>query len=778
MKRWRPTFRLRLIAIFALFAVTLLTVLAAARWTFQRTSVDGEMGSKIAGETAMLMAVVRLQNGWHRLSAQMTALEEADPLRAAQLKVDMAQQIEETDAEFENVTGRCEGEQACALLGGAYSAWRGLSDEPRRLSNSEQTLREGERFDELLGNVVDILELSITADQERARLIASTTVRRTAVIGFALLAILLLSGLALTRSVTRSLSTLASGCDAIAAGDWDTRLELQGDDELGEVAAAFDKMTVELRETTVSRGYVRNVLESLPNALLVFDEAGMIHATNHAATELLGYTRDELLARRFADLSSSPPEVGPSREGTFLRGDGAAVPVRLSCAELRGRSSESRRFVCVAEDLTALHAAREEVAQRDDQLPQAQRLEAVGLLAGGVAHDFNNLLATIVGVAGLLLDDLDTKDQARADVEEILSTGMRAAKLTRQLLIFSRKSGLQAASIDVRATVESIEKLLRRTIPEDIALEADLDRDAPRIWVDESQLEQAVMNLVINARDAMPGGGTITVRTQTIDWPPPNLTGGAGERAPKTGLALSVTDTGTGMDEQTLSRVFDPFFTTKAPGRGTGLGLATVYGVVTRAGGTAEVRSRPGVGSTFTLSFPATDRMGSHAALSLVEGSGACTETILVVEDDPPVRQLVTRLLERKGYSIIVAESGQQAIDLLDRTPEPIDLLLTDVVMPGMSGLELAQIVESRRPGIAILFMSGYTGDTFERLGLDIAEIGLLRKPFTAVELGQRIRQRLAQASAPVMQPKLACGATPETGGAGRNKTNPEGRLA
>jgi two-component system, cell cycle sensor histidine kinase and response regulator CckA len=380
----------------------------------------------------------------------------------------------------------------------------------------------------------------------------------------------------------------------------------------------------------------------------------------------------------------------------------------------------------------------------EDQFRQAQKMEAVGRLAGGIAHDFNNLLTVITGFSELLENLVEADDQARPLVEEIGKAGKRAAALTRQLLAFSRKQVLQPKIIDLNALVRDLAKMLPRLLGEDIELNLSLLDSGARIRADPGQLEQVIVNLAVNGRDAMPTGGTLTIETQRA------LLEGKyaeiqAEVRPGPYVLLSVRDTGTGMDSRTLARVFEPFFTTKGPDRGTGLGLATVFGIVKQSGGHIEACSELGFGTTFRLYLPAHDEMPLAVAAGTPNRSecqGGC-ETVLLVEDEIGVRGLTRHLLNLKGYKVIEAGDGEEALAIAAEHRGAIDLVLTDVVMPRMSGREFTQRLNELRPGIKVLYMSGYTDDAVVRHGIYEESVNFLQKPFSPFVLTQRVRDIL-----------------------------------
>jgi PAS domain S-box-containing protein len=384
----------------------------------------------------------------------------------------------------------------------------------------------------------------------------------------------------------------------------------------------------------------------------------------------------------------------------------------------------------------------EDISQRkllEEQFRQSQKMEAVGRLAGGVAHDFNNAIGVITGYSELLQLRLPVGDPLHRYADEIAKAGQRAASLTRQLLAFSRKQVIQPEVLDLNTIVGEMDKMLRRLIGEDIQITFSREPRLAPIKADHGQIEQILMNLAVNARDAMPQGGRLFIQTSNVQL---DETYSRQHAYVKEGnyVMLSFSDTGCGMDKATQAKVFEPFFTTKEPGKGTGLGLSTVYGIVKQNGGYIWVYSEPGQGATFRVYFPpaqGVEHRREEAAIPLPPPSG--TETILLVEDEDPLRQLARTCLETGGYKVLAVADGKAALEVLNNNPETIDLLLTDVIMPGMSGRELADNVILRRPGIKVLFMSGYTNDLIAQYGVLEAGTQLLEKPFTLYSLLDKV---------------------------------------
>jgi len=385
-------------------------------------------------------------------------------------------------------------------------------------------------------------------------------------------------------------------------------------------------------------------------------------------------------------------------------------------------------------------------AERDslqEQLNHAQKMEAIGRLAGGVAHDFNNMLSIIMGYGEILLSKLPPGDPLRESVVEIVEAGKRSGALTRQLLAFSRKQKLQPDVLDLNAVLKNLEKMLRRLIGEDVELEIVLSKDLARVMADPGQIEQVIMNLSVNARDAMPRGGRLVIETANVELDEAYVQEHLGAKQGKH-VMLVVTDTGCGMDRETLSKIFEPFFTTKDKGKGTGLGLATVYGIVSQSGGYVTVQSEPGQGSTFRIYLPQTCAVteAKRMGVSEEEGKGK-GEHILIVEDEASLRRLCERVLSYKGYRVSTAANGGEALKLIkDKGIRP-DLLVTDVVMPGMSGSLLAERLRELQPDIKVLYMSGYTDEALAPHGILEPGILIIKKPFDINSLAKKVMETL-----------------------------------
>jgi nitrogen-specific signal transduction histidine kinase/ActR/RegA family two-component response regulator len=397
------------------------------------------------------------------------------------------------------------------------------------------------------------------------------------------------------------------------------------------------------------------------------------------------------------------------------------------------------------EDISARKQIEEALKNSEDQLRQSQKMEAIGRLAGGVAHDFNNMLTAIRGYSDLLLLRLDDGSPMRREVEEIQKAGERASSLTRQLLAFSRKQVLQPKTIDLNEIIANLHGMMHRLIGEEIDLVTVLKPDLGLVLVDPGQVEQVIMNLVVNARDAMPRGGKVTIETTDIFL-------GEGysqeHRIVKPGayVKLTISDTGCGMTQDVKSHLFEPFFTTKEKGKGTGLGLSTVYGIVKQSGGYVWVYSELGRGTTFKVYFPRQDQSGAEAHAEPHAGYGAFPagrETVLVVEDEELLRVLIRQVLQESGYTVLVASDGEEAVEVASASRFPIHLMITDVIMPKMDGREAARALEKVFPGIATLYMSGYTDEAIVSYGVLESGLSFLEKPFTPDALLRKVREVL-----------------------------------
>ncbi|MGH9317627.1 MAG: response regulator [Thermoanaerobaculia bacterium] len=497
----------------------------------------------------------------------------------------------------------------------------------------------------------------------------------------------------------------------------------------------------------------RSIVETTNDWIWESDAEGRLTYCNPAVEPMVGYRPEELLGRKGEDFlhPDDLKEIGPVVEravaeksgwkGWVLRWrhkDGSYRSVESNAVAVFDGEGAFRGFRGATRDIT-------ERVQLEAQFRQSQKMEAVGQLAGGVAHDFNNLLTTILGYGDLLMKQLSHDPSLREGIEEIKKAGERAAVLTRQLLAFSRKQVLTPLVLDLNEVVAELEKMLRRLIGEDIDLATVLDPSIGHIKADPGQLEQVIMNLAVNSRDAMPRGGKLTIETRNVQLDKAY----ARERryvAEGHYVLLAVSDTGSGMDSETRAHIFEPFFTTKGQGKGTGLGLSTVYGIVKQSGGSVEAYSEVGQGTTFKIYLPAVEeavqRPSPEPAAKPLPGS----ETILLVEDDESVRALARRVLVSYGYTVLEALNGEDAMDVVSRHRGVIHLMVTDAVMPGMSGPQLARQLSSLRPDMRVLFISGYTDDAIVRHGLLKPTEAFLPKPFSPDALVRKVREVLQAA--------------------------------
>ncbi|BAL92212.1 putative multi-sensor signal transduction histidine kinase [Actinoplanes missouriensis 431] len=529
----------------------------------------------------------------------------------------------------------------------------------------------------------------------------------------------------------------------------------------------------------------QGLLEAAPDAIVGVAADGRISLVNAQAERLFGYQRSELLGksievlvppagrpghpekrqRYFAD--PQPRPMGSGRPLAACRKDGSEFPAEISLsafetedgvivsAAIRDVSerieaqAERQRLEAEGERLVAA-AERERL---EAQLQQSQRLESLGQLAGGVAHDFNNLLAVMLNYTGFVAEQIQEAadadpggpwPQAGRDLQQVLRAGQRATELTHQLLAFGRREVVRPRVLDLNVVIREVEQLLLRTLGEHIRLQAELEPELWPVLADPGQIEQVLVNLAVNARDAMPGGGTLTLHTGNVEITAGDDTEARPAVAPGRYAELRVADTGTGIPPEVLERVFEPFYTTKPPGQGTGLGLATVYGIVTQAGGTADLRSTVGAGTVFTVLLPVTDEQPAAPAPAappqqLKHGG----ETILLVEDEAALRAVTVRILTRNGYRVIPAGSGPEALHIAEDPESEFDLLLTDVVMPLLHGNELAERIRRLRPGVPVVYMSGYAQPFITGSSTLDASTILITKPFTQTDLLQRLREAL-----------------------------------
>lgn len=495
----------------------------------------------------------------------------------------------------------------------------------------------------------------------------------------------------------------------------------------------------------------RELFENANDVIYTSDLQGNFTSANKAAERITGYTREEILSKNLSDVVSPEYLEVPGRtlkrklegqESTFYDLEIVAKDGRRIALEM------NTRLIYQGDEPVAVQGIGRDVTERhklEQQFRMAQKMEAVGLLAGGIAHDFNNMLSVIIGRGELMLDGADLPPELRTSIEEILKAGKRAAALTRQLLAFSRRQVMEPKTLDLNLVVADMEKLLRRLLGEDIELAACLEPHLGHVKADLGQIEQVIMNLAVNARDAMPGGGKLTIGTSNADldghYPGQSHAQQAGPY-----VLLSVTDTGTGMPPEVLQRVFEPFFTTKEKGKGTGLGLATVYGIVKQSGGYIWVYSEPGRGSTFKVYLPRVQPPEEALApVPVLPDLPRGSETVLLVEDELGLRQVARQFLTYCGYTTLEAGDAEEALRLARGYHGAIHLLLTDVVLPHMSGPQVAQCLRAEVPGLKVLYMSGYADDAVRNHGVIEPGAAFLQKPFTRGTLARKLREVLGK---------------------------------
>ena len=520
---------------------------------------------------------------------------------------------------------------------------------------------------------------------------------------------------------------------------------------LFDVYAVYQQFQIHrIRRRLIEREELFQLIsENAVDMIAVVDGNGQRLYNSPSYQRILGYTAEEL--RDTAPLEQIHPDdlqlvlqaaqeaqrtgVGRRIEYRMRRKDGEWVILESTASVIRNARGEVEKLVIVNRDIG-------ERRRLEEQLRQSQKMDAIGRLSGGVAHDFNNLLGVIIGYSEVLQDSIKEADPLRGCVDQVVQAGKRAASLTRQLLAFSRQQVLEPKVLVLNTVVSDMEKMLRRLIGEDVELSTSLDPKLGKVRADQGQIEQVIMNLAVNARDAMPEGGKLVIHTANFEmdeafvrrYPYPVQTGAY--------VLLTVSDTGVGMDSATQHRLFEPFFTTKEKGKGTGLGLSTVYGVVKQSGGYIEVESSVGKGSSFKIYLPRVDQSleaERTEVAPLTEFRGK--ETILLVEDEENLRTLTRNLLELYGYAVLEAANGEEALKISRGNTAPIHLMLTDIVMPGINGRALAQQLSQERQDLKVVYMSGYTGQTYSGQGLLSPGAFFLQKPFTRENLARKIRE-------------------------------------
>jgi PAS domain S-box-containing protein len=518
-----------------------------------------------------------------------------------------------------------------------------------------------------------------------------------------------------------------------------------------ELEARVESRTAALR---ASEDRLAKLAASGIVGIVIADVRGGLVEVNDAFVEMVGYSREELLSKGFDGSLLTPPEWAAANaaaaeqiaargvalpwEKELLRKDGTRVPVLIGVTML-----DHPYCLNVIADLSARKRAEAALQNTEEQLRQSQKMDAIGKLAGGLAHDFNNLLSVVVSYADLMLVDLPANDPLRSDATEIRSAGQRAAELTQQLLAFSRRQVLAPRVLDLNETLTQTGRMLARVLGEHVQLKVAPGPYLHKVKVDPGQVEQVILNLVLNARDAMPSGGQLTIETSNVVLDESYAQAHQG-MTPGRHVMLAITDSGMGMTKETQERIFEPFYTTKEHGKGTGLGLSMVYGIVKQSGGSIWLYSEVGRGTTFKIYFPSTtETEGDDAAPSVVVPTLRGTETILVVEDELQVRVVVRNILSRHGYQVLEAANADEATSFCDRFSGTIHLVLTDVVMPKTSGRQLVERLAPQRSEMKVLYMSGYTDNTVVHHGVLDPGIDFLQKPITPETLTRKLREVL-----------------------------------
>ena len=577
-----------------------------------------------------------------------------------------------------------------------------------------------------------------------------------------ILLVALIGVIGISILITRSIQELASGVEELEQGRWGRSLRVYSRDELGKLTESFNKMsrTIMEQQEEVSK-YTRQLQtlsENAPFGMLMIDKDGTYKYINPKFTELFGYDlndipngktwfrkacpdptyRHHVISTWIDDLEGFKSGGRKPRTFNVRCKDGTEKIINFIPVQL-----ETGESLVACEDITELKRSEDERAVLQEQLRQSQKVEAIGRLAGGIAHDFNNLLTVIKGYSQLSRIGLKEGDTLKGNINEIQSAADRAAGLTRQLLAFSRWQVMEMKVLDLNTLLRDLEKMLRRIIGEDIEMVIQLAEDLGRVRADVGQIEQVIMNLAVNAKDAMPSGGKLTIETADVELDESYARSHVDVK-PSHYVMFSVSDTGVGMTSGVRERIFEPFFTTKEKGKGTGLGLSTAYGIVKQSNGHIWVYSVQGKGTTFKIYLPRVNEpLGEIRKEVLKEELPRGNETILIVEDEEEVRRLAGKILEKQGYRILETFNGDDALLACERREGPIHLVLVDVVMPGMSGSELARLLKPLYPEIKILYMSGYTDNAIVRHGVLEKGINYIQKPFTMEGLARKVREVL-----------------------------------
>ncbi|HLK63236.1 MAG TPA: ATP-binding protein [Bryobacteraceae bacterium] len=636
----------------------------------------------------------------------------------------------------------------------------GLARENDWTTVHARLLNQVDRSDDVVATLVAEIDRDLVESRQRLRNEAARAELRSveALAATGLLSLLLASwlGIAVSRSITRPLASLDAGTRELARGNFGGRLMVTGTDEFAQLGRVFNQAARQLDELygklRLSEARFRSLIENASEMILIVSESGRVLYTSPSTERILGGPAEQFVGQSVRDLLDV--EEVPRAEAIFRNVRDTAGCTESFALRFRHRNGTFRSMEGLAANLLADPAvagivvnvrdvserrrAEQVLREREDQLRQAQKMEAIGRLAGGVAHDFNNLLTVINGYSELLTGALPVGERLHGYAKDVRDAGDQAADLTRQLLAFGRKQMLDPAVLNVNDVVRETDRMLRRVIGEDIELICRLDPSIGPVEADRNQLQLVLMNLAVNARDAMPLGGRLTIETSEIAESDASVLA-------KPCVILKVSDTGEGMDEATQRRVFEPFFTTKGVGKGTGLGLSTVYGIVNQSGGRITVESEVDRGTTFVIHLPCTNRLPAEAPAPAVPAEGRGKETILVVEDQAEVRGFACRSLDLYGYHVLEAADAEEALRLASTTDEKIDVLLTDVVMPGMNGVELSKRLLAVRPSVKVIFASGYADSVMLHHGVAGTGAAFIPKPYGPGTLAAKIREVLGR---------------------------------
>jgi len=564
------------------------------------------------------------------------------------------------------------------------------------------------------------------------------------------------------KGLTGPIDRLTTAAQAMANGNLDQEIGTSGAQELSSLGQSFirmrDAIRAKMADLAAQNAAMRlkdAAIDSSINGIAIADAEGLLTYINSSFLHMWGYNdaaqvlgkpvvhfwhEEEKAAQVMETVLTGGGGVG---ELVAKRRDGSLFPVEFSASLVKDEAGTTVYLMGSFVDITERKRAEEEKAKLESQLLQAQKMESIGRLAGGVAHDFNNMLSVILGYAALMKSRLPAGDPLMNHVLEIEKAGIHSRDITSQLLAFSRKQIIAPRPVNLNDLITATRTTIARLIGEDIDLHFFPEKDIGKIKIDPSQVDQIVMNLAVNARDAMPGGGKLTIETETVHLDEAYCRQHLGS-TPGQYVLLAVSDNGVGMDTDTLSHVFEPFFTTKEVGKGTGLGLATVYGIVRQNGGFINIYSEPGKGTMFKIYFPRImeeEIMELEKAVETPFSSG--TGTILLVEDDAMVRGMAAALLEEIGYNVLIAKTPMEALSICEKRDTSIDLLLTDVVMPEMKGTELRDRINAIRPGIKVLFMSGYTSNVIVHHGVLEEGVRFIHKPFSMQDLAAKVRDAI-----------------------------------